>query len=233
MSWKLSLALVLALAWLPASSARAADPADEPASEEAAEPEAAESEEPEKAEEPAEPEESAEADEAEDEESPYDRDGWYVGLGGGYTKELFQNGNAGDGGFMQVRAGYHFLRFAALEAQFEYSPRFKGKSGDFAGVDVATFATWLNIKGYPVAPWTGFIQPFGMIGLGWMWERLTGSAINNSVEEGGFAARFGGGIDFYVTRNIVLTAEVAYVLPTGQLDDLDQLQIGGALQYRF
>ena len=50
---------------------------------------------------------------------------------------------------------------------------------------------------------------------------------------GGFAARFGGGIDFYVTRNIMVTAEVAYVLPTGQLDDLDQLQIGGALQYRF
>ena len=74
---------------------------------------------------------------------------------------------------------------------------------------------------------------FGMIGLAWMWERLTGPAVNNSIEEGGFAARFGGGIDFYVTRNIMITTEVAYVLPTGQLDDLDQMQLGGALQYRF
>ena len=55
-------------------------------------------------------------------------------LGGGYTKELFSGGDAGDGGFLQVRAGYHFLRFAALEAQFEYSPKFNGKSGQWNGV---------------------------------------------------------------------------------------------------
>jgi opacity protein-like surface antigen len=134
---------------------------------------------------------------------------------------------------MQLRAGYHFLRFASLEAQLEYTPKFKGKSGDFDGVDVTTFATWLNIKGYPAAPWTGLFQPFGMIGLAWMWERLTGSAINGSIEEGAFAARFGGGLDLYVTPHIVITAEAAYVLPTGQLDDLNQVQIGGALQYRW
>jgi hypothetical protein len=229
MPWKLSLALVLALAWLPASAVRAQDESsDESATEEAAEPE-----EPAKAQETKETEETAEAEEGEDAESVYDRDGWYLGLGGGWAKELFQNGNAGDSGFVQARAGYHFLRFAALEAQLEYTPKFKGKSGSWAGVDVATWATWLNIKGYPTAPWTGLFQPFGMISIAWMWERLTGSAVNGSIEEGGFAARFGGGIDFYVTRNIVITTEAAYVLPTGELDDLDQLQLGGALQYRF
>jgi hypothetical protein len=225
MSWKLMLALALALAWLPSSSARAQD---EPAGEEAAE----QAEQP--AEQSAEPveEEAAEEEEEPADESAYDRDGWYVGLGGGYAKELFDGGDSGDSGFAQIRAGYHFLRFAALEAQLEYTPKFKGKSAA-SGVDVATWATWLNIKGYPTAPWTGLLQPFGMIGVSWMWARVTGSAVNGSIEEGGFAARFGGGLDVYVTRHIMLTAEAAYVLPTGELDDLSQVQIGGALQYRW
>jgi opacity protein-like surface antigen len=237
MSWKLSLALVCALAWLPASSVRAAD---EPASEETAEsaapaePEApAEKEAKTETAEADESEESEEADEDEDAESAYDRDGWYLGLGAGWAKELFQNGNSADSGFIQARAGYHYLRFAATEVQLEYTPKFKGKSGKWAGTNIATWAAWLNIKGYPTAPWTGPVQPFGMIGLAWMWERLTGPAVNGSIEEGGFAARFGAGIDFYVTRNIVLNTEAAYVLPTGKLDDLDQVQLGGNFIYRF
>jgi hypothetical protein len=229
MSWKLWLALALALAWLPASSASAQEEADEEsATEEAAEPESEEPAEAEKAEE-AEPEEADE----EGEESAYDRDGWYLGLGGGYTKELFDGGDASDGGYVQLSAGYHFLRFAAAEFELEYSPKFDGKSGQWAGVDIATWATWLNFKGYPTAPWTGPVQPFAMLGIAWMWERLTGPAVNNSIEEGGFAARFGGGLDVYVTRNVMLTAEAAYVLPTGELDDLNQVQIGGAVQYRW
>lgn len=226
MSWKLWLALALTLAWLPASPASAQEEADdESATEQAAEPE-------EESAAPAEEEEAEESDEDAD-ESAYDRDGWYLGLGGGYTKELFDGGDASDGGFVQLRAGYHLLRYAALEFQLEYSPKFDGKSGQWAGVDIATWATWLSIKGYPTAPWTGPVQPFAMIGVAWMWERLTGPAVNNSIEEGGFASRFGGGLDFYLTRNVVITAEAAYVLPTGELDDLNQVQIGGALQYRW
>jgi hypothetical protein len=72
-----------------------------------------------------------------------------------------------------------------------------------------------------------------MIGVGWWWERRTGSAINGSDEDGAFVSRYGGGIDVYVTKNIVLTAESAWVLPTGGLDDLTQVQIVGAIQYRF
>jgi hypothetical protein len=72
-----------------------------------------------------------------------------------------------------------------------------------------------------------------MIGLGWWWQRRWGSAVDGTDENGGFVSRFGGGVDFYITRNIVVTAETAYVVPTGHVSELDQLQIGGALQYRF
>ena len=223
MIWKLSAVLVFALACLSAPSVRAEESEDAQAAEEAAEPEA-----PAAAEEPTDEGDGGDADAA-----GYDRDGWYAGLGGGYAMELFDGGSSGDSGFAQLRAGYHFLRFAALEAQLEYTPKFNGKSGRFAGVDVATWAAWANLKGYPTAPWTGRFQPYALVGIAWMWERRTGSAIDGSDEDGGFAARFGGGIDFYVTDNIVLTAEGAWLLPTGSLSDLNQVQIGGALEYRF
>jgi hypothetical protein len=168
-----------------------------------------------------------------DAEPVYDRDGWYVGFGGGYAMEMFEGGSSGDSGFAQIRAGYHFLRFVAAEVQLEYTPKFNGDSGRYAGVDTATWAAWANFKGYPTAPWTGCVQPFGLVGVAWMWERRTGTGISGSDEHGGFAARFGGGIDFYVTKNIVVTAESAWVLPTGSVHELNQLQIGGALQYRF
>jgi hypothetical protein len=224
---KLSAALVMLLATAAAPGARAdeAPAADDAAASEAkaAEPEASK----EPADE-AEPEADEEADAL-----AYDRDGWYVGAGGGGAIEFFQHGSADDSGFAQIRAGYHFLQFAALELQLEYTPKFKGRSGNYAGVNTTTFGTWANIKGYPTAPWTGPVQPFAMIGLGWWWERRSGSALDGVRQNGGFVSRFGGGVDFYVTRNIVVTAETAYVVPTGHVSSLDQLQIGGALQYRF
>ena len=223
MLWKLSAALVFALAWLPAPAVRADETEGAQAAEEAAEPEASAA-----AEEP-----SDEGDEGDAESAGYDRDGWYLGLGGGYAIELFDGGDSGNAGFAQLRAGYHFLRFASIETQLEYTPKFNGESGQFTGVDTATWAVWANFKGYPTAPWTGRFQPFAMVGIAWMWERLTGPAINNSDEHGGFASRFGGGIDLYITDNIVVTAEGAYVLPAGHISALNQVQIGGALQYRF
>jgi len=214
---KLSAVLAFALTWLVAPYARAEEADDAPATEEASDADAA-----------------SDSDDAADEDAAgYDRDGWYSGVGGGYAIEYFDNGTSGNSGFAQIRAGYHFLRFAALEAQLEYTPKFNGQSGRYAGVDTATFGTWANIKGYPTAPWTGRFQPYAMIGIGWWWERRWGPAISGVDQDGGFVSRYGGGVDLYVTKNIVVTAESAWVLPTGHLESLKQVQIGGALQYRF
>lgn len=223
MLWKLWASLAVAVACLPAPAARAEEADEAETSGEAPDSGAAE----------AEPESEEPEDEGDDESTGYDRDGWYAGVGGGYAMELFDRGSSGDSGFMQLRGGYHFLRFAALELQLEYTPKFNGGTGRYAGVNTATWAAWMNAKGYPLAPWTGLVQPYALVGIAWMWERRTGATISGSDEGGGFASRFGGGIDLYVTKNIVVTAEGAYVLPTGSLDDLKQVQIGGALQYRF
>jgi opacity protein-like surface antigen len=47
------------------------------------------------------------------------------------------------------------------------------------------------------------------------------------------ALRFGGGLDFYLTENIVVSAEASYLMPTGKLNGLDYYSIGVGLQYRF
>jgi opacity protein-like surface antigen len=206
---KLLAALALALVCLPAPAALAQDE----------EPEAAG---------------AAEEGEAEQEEEPvYDRDGWYAGIGGGIAFSEFDEGNADDSGLVNLRAGYHFLRFAALEVQLEYEPEFGSGSGNYAGVDTALWSAWLAAKGYPTAPWTGPVQPYLLGGIAWMWKRQTGPAVDGSEEDGAFAMRVGGGLDVYVTRNVVLTVDSSWVVPTGNLEDLWHVTLGGAVQYRF
>ncbi len=48
-----------------------------------------------------------------------------------------------------------------------------------------------------------------------------------------FAARFGGGIDCYLTEAIALQISSSYVLQTGGLDGLDYLSLIAGVQYRF
>jgi opacity protein-like surface antigen len=47
------------------------------------------------------------------------------------------------------------------------------------------------------------------------------------------ALRFGAGLDFYVNRNVVVSAEASYLMPTGKLDGMDYYSFGLGLQYRF
>ena len=110
---------------------------------------------------------------------------------------------------------------SAIEPELEFTPKFNGDSGKFKGVDTQTFGVWANFKGYPTAPWTGRFQPYLMTGIGWWWERRWGKQVAGVDEHGGFVSRFGGGIDFYITKNIVVTAESAWVLPTGELDKFE------------
>jgi opacity protein-like surface antigen len=112
-----------------------------------------------------------------------------------------------------------------------------------------------NAKGHLL---TGRYQPFVLLGLGFMRmesksrdetpaaRALTavcppdpgdptppcyaGNARDRRVE---VALRFGGGLDFYITENVAMSAEVSYLMPTGQLDDLDYYSFGIGMQYRF
>ena len=43
----------------------------------------------------------------------------------------------------------------------------------------------------------------------------------------------GGGVDLYATRQLLLSLGVSYLLPTGAVQDLQYISVGGNLQFRF
>jgi opacity protein-like surface antigen len=159
--------------------------------------------------------------------------GPYIGLGGGFAKELFDNGDAENGGYINARLGYRFLDFLAVEALGEYEPNFDGRTGEFAGADVSTWAGYGNAKVYPTARWTGWVQPYVLAGLGYMWADVKGGPIFNNDANNGPAGRFGGGIDMFLTEHVFFTIDGNYLMPWNDAGELDQWLVGAALQYRF
>ena len=168
---------------------------------------------------------------AEGEAECCDYNGFFAGVGGGYSFESFNGGNAGNSGLVNLRAGYRFLDFVALEGLAEYMPYFDGHSGKYNGAHTALWTTSLNAKLYPAARWTGFMQPYLLAGVGWMWERTNGGGADTS--DNGFLARYGGGIDWFLTEHLYLTTDAAYLQPNGRVTRFDQVVVGGALNYRF
>ena len=121
--------------------------------------------------------------------------------------ELFQNGSWE----ARLRAASRGLLPAlrqTLEVQLEYTPKFNGKWGRYAGVRYRDLGGLGEPEGLSDRsldrPLPAICPGRGRLDAG---SAGTGSAINGSDEHGAFAARFGGGIDVYVTDNIVVTAE--------------------------
>jgi opacity protein-like surface antigen len=134
-----------------------------------------------------------------------------------------------------ARVGYRFYPHLAAEAQFQWFSQANIQFfGEKFAVDVLKLETLVftgNVKGYLL---TGRIQPFLLAGAGLMHfyaKDELGLGLGEKIDD--FAARFGGGIDFYVTPNIVAFAEGGYVLPTGKLERLDHVVWSVGLQYRF
>ncbi len=160
-----------------------------------------------------------------------DYNGLFVGAGGGYSFESFNGGNAGNSGVANLRIGYRFLDFVALEGLGEYMPYFNGKSGKYNGAHTALWTGNLNAKLYPAARWTGFVQPYVLAGIGAMFERT--SSGGNGSSDSGFMARYGGGIDWFLTEHLYLTTDAAYLQPNGHVTRFDQVVVGGAVNWRF
>jgi hypothetical protein len=161
-----------------------------------------------------------------------DYNGFYVGLGGGYAWEDFGGGNAGNSAAINGRVGYRFLDFLAVEAMGEGLPHFNGKSGQFNSAHTSIAGAWFNGKIYPLARWTGAIQPYALAGVGWLFERSAGGP-GGTEEDNGVAGRFGAGIDFFLTEHLFLTIDGAYIHPQGHVSELNHAVGGGAIQYRF
>jgi len=159
------------------------------------------------------------------------------------------------------RVGYRCHPYVSVELQFESLDNFDGSivetenpltggapmngnpPDSLRGLELRleTLVFTTNVKVHLL---TGRYQPFVLAGAGFMRmegkvQGVTGGTIagfapQERVRRVDLAMRFGGGIDIYLTENVVASAEVSYLLmPTGRLDNLDYYSIGVGLQYRF
>jgi opacity protein-like surface antigen len=197
------------------------------------------------------------------EEVDYSRNGIFVGLGGSYGVDTFENdadteisrlldtlGYTGldldldvDNSLgMNGRVGYRLHPHFSVELKVEWLDGFDTDVdetapviGEFTNMEIEP---WVITGGMKAHLLTGRYQPYLTAGGGVMTinVKLKESeefGMSDSERLTDFTLRFGGGIDFYATENIVLTVGVDYVLPIRDVKDFDYVSIGWGLEYRF
>ncbi len=181
----------------------------------------------------------------------YSRDGCYLGLAGTVAfllsgEDLLErvtglNADVDESLGLHARVGCRG-KWGGGEVHFEWLEGFDTKLDGLAIGTADGWALTFDGKLYPLAGLEGRLpplarrfQPFATVGFGYL-------TLDVFDEEWEFAGRFGGGLDIYVTRNIVINVDATYVLPVSDFlcavpncdgDDLDYLSIGLGLLYRF
>lgn len=157
----------------------------------------------------------------------YGRSGPYLGAGGLYAFENFSGAEGSpspDGAWgYELKGGYRFNEYFALEAAWEQYIGFDDSTGD---TDI--WMAGVNAKFFPLY---GMIQPFVLAGAGWAGVDDNRAATTRDTNGLGF--RFGGGLDLYLTRNWALTAEVGYILQISGRSDYGVIPLSFGVLYRF
>lgn len=173
----------------------------------------------------------------------YDRFGFYIGGGASYAFEFFKdnppNLEPTNGWAMNFRGGYRFdpnwaaelhLEYYFGEFEFEKQNPKDARGADrlrLDGVNVTADAKWYILYRR--------IQPYLVGGPGVGFWHLEEAHDRDTSWEVGLIVRGGPGVDFYLTRDLVLTAEVNYVypLPFGDIEDYHTLNITFGGGFRF
>jgi opacity protein-like surface antigen len=179
-------------------------------------------------------------EEGDDEGEDFAREGIYLGAAGSFaipTQLEDKLGKKFGGSFtvddslgFHARAGYRLNPHLAFEVHSEWLAGFEASSGS-GRADLEVLTITGDFKVYPL---TGRWQPFVVAGAGALFADATGqSGLAPSGDNSDFAARFGIGLDFYVTRSIVLGLDASYVLPVEDVNEFDYFSLGWGLIYRF
>ena len=159
---------------------------------------------------------------------------------------------------VQLRGGYRFNQYFALEGEWSYLP-FDAELLKPAGVSQRTSVTMdshlLTINGKAIAP-LGKVELYAIFGAGMMlanvrtsdtafivggecWDPYYGyyycydeyyEDLDNATE---FVIKGGLGVDINLNRQWAITLESAYVKPYGDLSDLSYVTFGWGVRYNF
>jgi hypothetical protein len=168
-------------------------------------------------------------------EDEFNRRGAFVGAGGSYEVEAFQNGTrTGDFGNslgFNVRGGYRVNDYFAAEGIYEYADDF-GSDRTFSNEKLQT--NLFTGNGKLIVP-LGRFQPFLEAGLGFLDANRSGRTEGEKLADHGFnlAGRVGGGMDLWATRNVSLFLDASYVIPMKEIADLQYFSFGWGARYNF
>jgi opacity protein-like surface antigen len=129
----------------------------------------------------------------------------------------------------------------SVELQFDWIDDFGGK---IISTDPDPDVVTNNVKFSPIVVTTnlklylltGRFQPYGLVGVGLIAiDATTTSVIGVQTHQttGLLAVRFGGGLDFYLTRSWVLSAQADYVYSATDIETLDIFNVGFGVSYRY
>lgn len=161
--------------------------------------------------------------------------GSYVGVGFSYGSENFDRNDASNiddaqGGVFWL--GYRLSSAWAIETQVEYLTGFDLTVAGQDGGGQYVAAT-LNAKIFPLSTiLPEVVEPFLFAGAGAGRVQVS-SGLLSTIEEIGFIARFGGGVDFYVLPNVALQASTSYVQGTQDLQNFNYVSTVAGVQYSF
>jgi hypothetical protein len=164
------------------------------------------------------------------EDNEWTRDGLYLALIAPIAFQTTESGVTTRPG-ISGRGGYRFHPHFSGEAQFEWFPSREIERGGLNVGKLETVTATANAKGYLL---NGRLQPYLLTGIGLMHSRIHDTktaGVSGTSDD--FLARFGGGVEFYVYPESVLTFEADYMLPTGDSSDLDHVLVSLGFQYRF
>ena len=178
---------------------------------------------------------------------PFARPGAYLGAGFVYGFENLDLSDVEDFSGFSVdatgsvggtfRAGYRLHPHVALEAQVHYFDEFEIEAEGTTVISAWALAFGANLKGYVL---TDRIQPYGLFGAGGTHAEIEDEFFGDTEDDTIFSLRFGGGVDCYLTENIVLAAEAGYLLGINDLDfggpatvGVGVIPVSVELQFRF
>lgn len=144
----------------------------------------------------------------------------YLTVGGSYGRDLmdgtFDDAFSGvvhttiaDTWGANAHLGYRFNKFLALEAEYEWMKDFRIRLDGVSLGKMQTQVATVNLK--VVAPY-GMVEPWFSAGGGMIFTSVDKSFFSDwDVATGVFTTKFGAGVDFWLSKNFVLTTGATVV----------------------
>jgi outer membrane protein W len=164
-----------------------------------------------------------------DDSDPYARSGGYLTMGGTRGVNFFEgtiddafagltpaeHAHVGDSWGAFANAGYRFNKYLATEGEYEWMKGFHASAGGVHLFDVETQTATLNLK--VIAPYGAF-EPYFKVGAGATWASVDKAFFSSiDVASPSFSARFGAGLDYYLSQNFFLNVGTDVVFNTGKV----------------